>query len=101
MATKTKITISKDGVCFDKKLIPINDSANMSYMFVNGARRELTLRWEGTDAESLLPIWEFSVFWPDDNTDVIQCRIVGYGVFEYAGRTLLRIHDSGVVQKAA
>lgn len=92
MGTRTKIVISLASVCFNRTLVEIGDSSNMSYVFVNEAKRELTLRWIGIQEDTLLPIWEFRVEWPDDGLIVMNKIIVGYGEFWHEGNRLVQIH---------
>lgn len=63
----------------------------MTYMFENDAHRVLTLRWIGTQEETMLPIWEFTVFWPNDNLLVLEKQIIGFGEFIHEGNTLLEV----------
>ena len=60
----------------------------MSYMFENDARRLLTLRWVGTQEETMLPIWEFMVYWQNDDLVVMTETVVGYGEYIHEGNTL-------------
>ncbi|MFZ2152231.1 MAG: hypothetical protein WAV09_03940 [Minisyncoccia bacterium] len=94
MGTKTRIKIAVGHVCFNRTEMVIDDSANMSYTFENDARRVITLRWIGTQEETMLPIWEFRVYWPNDDLVVMEQEIVGYGEFVHEGNTLLEVHTS-------
>jgi len=100
MGTRTKIIISPESVLFNRTLMEINDSSNMSYVFKNEAKRILSLRWIGTQEHTSLPIWEFTVEWPDDNLIVMNREIVGYGEFFHEGNALVKVFTSES-QKAA
>lgn len=104
MGTRTRIVIEQKSVQFNRTIMEIEDSSNMSYVFKNEAQRVLFLRWVGTQERTLLPIWEFSVEWPDDNLIVMNRQIVGYGEFFHEGNTLVEVITSGnkeVAQAAA
>lgn len=94
MGTRTKITISRGKVCFDRQEMEIDDSANMSYMFVNEAHRTLSLRYVGMEDGTNLPIWEFEVFHPSDNHIVLNRQIIGYRTFEYEGGSIHNERDT-------
>jgi len=102
--TKTKIVISPNSVQFNRTHLEIEDSSNMSYVFENEAKRILSLRWVGTQEDTLLPIWEFQVEWPDDNLIVMNRQIVGYGEFFHEANTLVEVitsENNKVAQAAA
>lgn len=95
MGTRTKIRIAQEGVFFNGTKTQIQDSANMSYLFENEARRLLSLRWIGTKEDTGLPVWELRVEWPDDNLIVIAgLEITGYGEFVHESNRLVQIHAS-------
>lgn len=101
MGTRTKITISRGKVCFDRKEMEIDDSANMSYVFTNEAHRVLSLRYIGMEDDTGLPIWEFEVFHPSDCHIVLSCKIVGYGTYVYEGGRIVQVHEGLVATAAA
>lgn len=94
MGTRTKIVIEPKSVRFNRTLMKIEDSSNVSYLFKNEAKRILSLRWIGTQEHTFLPIWEFTVEWPDDNLIVMTREIVGYGEFFHEGNTLVKVFTS-------
>lgn len=110
--TRTRIGIKPDSVCFSRiehgRVYPnstveveIDDSANLSYIYVNVARRELALRFVGMQEGTCLPIWELTVSWPDDGLIVMTEKIVGYGDFDHEGNSLRPVVHPMQLQVAA
>lgn len=85
MKTRTKLTITPEGVWFDKNEGVIDDSSNMSYTFENSAYRTLKLRWIGMQEDTNLPIWEFTVEKDFGLYVVCNTQIYGFGEFVYEG----------------
>ena len=99
MKTKTTITITPEGVWFDKKEGIINDSSNMSYVFENRAYRTLKLRWIGMHEDSKLPIWEFTVEKDFGLYVVCSTEIYGFGEFVYEGGKIQAVPQLSLVPK--
>jgi hypothetical protein len=92
------IGVLQEGVYFNNKLEMIKDSSSLSYEFKTIGGRVLSIRWIGTQDETLLPIWEFTAV-KDCGSIMRNTQFVGYKTFSYVKGRLEEI--SGAISQVA